>query len=301
MQASPMRSPVPAIDVHLVQRMVDRQFPEWAALPLRPVERGGWDNRSFFLGDEMVVRLPSAVEYADQVRKEQRWLPYLAPAVPVLVPRPLALGEPMFGYPWQWSIYSRIAGEPATLGRIADLPEFAAALAGFHVALQSVDTTGGPSPGAHNFHRGGSLTIYDSEVRRSISILDGAIDMAGVMAIWRTAVESAFAGPHVWVHGDISPGNLLVQHGRLSGIIDFGSLAVGDPACDLSVAWTFFRGESRDAFLLRCGADQGMVARARGWTLWKGLIVAAGLAETNAIEWERPLLAIENLLNEARH
>jgi aminoglycoside phosphotransferase (APT) family kinase protein len=125
--------------------------------------------------------------------------------------------------------------------------------------------------------------------------------MAGVSATWRTALESAFDGPHVWVHGDISPGNLLIQHGRLSGVIDFGSLEVGDPACDLSIAWTFFRGESRDAFLLRCGANQGMVARARGWMLWKGLVVAAGLAETNAIEWERPLLAIESLLNEIRH
>src|SRR5260221_2625763 len=126
MQASTMRSPTPVIDVHLVRNMIDRQCPEWAELPLRPGERGGWDNRSFHLGDEMVVRLPSAAEYAEQVRKEHRWLPFLAPALPFPIPRPLALGEPMFGYPWSWSIYSWIAGETATPGRIADVSEFAA-------------------------------------------------------------------------------------------------------------------------------------------------------------------------------
>jgi len=301
MQASTMRSPIPAIDAHLVRNMVDRQFPEWMALPVRPVERGGWDNRSFHLGDEMVVRLPSAAEYAEQVHKEHRWLPNLAPAVPFLVPRPLALGEPMFGYPWPWSIYSWIAGEPATLGRIADLPEFAADLARFLVALQSVDAAGGPPPGAHNFHRGGSLAVYDPEVRRSISILGAAIDVAGVTATWAEALDSAFDGPVVWVHGDIAPGNLLTQHGRLAGVIDFGSLAVGDPACDLAIAWTFLHGDGRDAFLSGCGADHGTVARARGWTLWKGLILAAELVETNAVEWERPLQTIESMLNEVQH
>ena len=301
MQASTSRSPVPEIDVHLVRSMVDRQFPEWATLPLRPVERGGWDNRSFRLGDEMVVRLPSAAEYADQVAKEHRWLPYLAPTVPVLIPRPLALGEPMFGYPWRWSIYSWIVGEPAEVGRIADLSQFASDLAAFLTALQSTDPRGGPSPGAHNFHRGSSLAIYDLEVRRSISILDGTIDTVSVATAWRDALDSAFDGSDVWVHGDIALGNLLTRRGRLAAVIDFGSLAVGDPACDLSMAWTVFGGESRNIFLTSYGADPGMVARARGWTLWKGLIVAAGLTETNAIEWQRPLSVIESIVNEVRH
>jgi aminoglycoside phosphotransferase (APT) family kinase protein len=277
--------------------MVDRQFPEWASFALRPVEQAGWDNRSFRLGDDMVVRLPSAAEYADQVPKEHRWLPYLASKVPVSIPRPLAIGEPMFGYPWQWSIYSWIAGDPAEIGRVADLPQFAADLAGFLGALQSADVTGGPSPGAHNFHRGGPLAIYDSQVRRSISILGGAIDAVSVRATWRDALDCAFDGSDVWVHGDIAAGNLLTRRGRLAAVIDFGSLAVGDPACDLSMAWTFFGGESRDVFLTQCGADQGTVARARGWTLWKGLVVAAGPADTNAIEWQRPLLVIESILN----
>ena len=281
--------------------MVDCQFPEWAALPLRPVERGGWDNRSFRLGDEMVVRLPSAVGYADQVQKEQRWLPYLASALPVLIPRPVALGKPMCGYPWQWSIYSWVAGEPAQSERIADLSKFAADLAAVLVAMQSADSTGGPPPGAHSFHRGGSLAIYDSQVQRSISALGGAIDVAGAMAAWDTALVSGFEGPPVWVHGDIAPGNLLTQDGSLVGVIDFGQLAVGDPACDLSIAWTFFSGRSREIFLSRCGADEATRARARGWALWKGLIVAAGLTETNAVEWDEPLRGIESVLREARH
>jgi len=281
--------------------MVNEQFPHWSGIPLWPVASGGWDNKTFHLGEKMVVRLPSAAEYAAQVAKEQHWLPKLAPALPFSVPAPLALGEPMFGYPWQWSIYAWIEGEAASPECIDNPRDFAADLARFLTALQAADPTDGPPPGPHNFFRGASLAVYDSEVRCAIAMLEGRVDTATATSIWDAALGTTWERPPVWVHGDVSPGNLLTRQGRLTAVIDFGALGVGDPACDLSIAWTFFSGESRSTFIDRTSFDSGTWARARGWTLWKALIVAAGLAETNAAEWKRPHRVIEELIEGGVH
>ncbi len=288
------------IDASLVRRMIDRQFPQWSSLPLQSVEPGGWDNRTFRLGVDMVVRLPTAREYAAQVPKEQRWLPILAPALPFSIPKPLALGEPVADYPWQWSVYSWIDGEPASTGPGSNLAALAADLARFLVALRSADPAGAPRPGGDNFFRGGSLGVYDPEVRRSILILGDQIDTAGATALWDEALESAWNGSAVWVHGDISPGNLLTRLNRLTGVVDFGCMAVGDPACDLSIAWTLFSGESRNAFVAHNAMDSKTWIRARAWALWKGLIIAAGLSKTNAVEWRQPFQVIQ-AVGEVRH
>jgi len=156
--------------------MAVRLFPQWAALPVEPVEVDGWDNRTFRLGARMTVRLPSAARYAPQVEKEHRWLLKLAPLLPLPIPVPLAKGVPGEGYPDPWSVYRWIEGEPATVGRIADLVEFATALADFLTALQRIDPAGGPPPGRHNFFRGGPLMVYDAETRQAIAALNGRID-----------------------------------------------------------------------------------------------------------------------------
>jgi aminoglycoside phosphotransferase (APT) family kinase protein len=235
------------IDVTLVSQLVTAQFPQWADLPIRPDEFGGWDNRTFHLGEHMTVRLPSAAAYAQQVEKEHRWLPRLAPLLPLPIPVPLAMGVPADGYPWHWSIYRWLAGEHAAIERIADVSQFATTLAQFLIALQRIDATGGPPPGQHNFFRGGPLAIYDGETRQAIATLDGKIDADAVTAVWEAALTARWYGSAVWVHGDVSEGNLLVRRGRLSAVIDFGSSAVGDPACDLSIAWTLLGGDSREA------------------------------------------------------
>lgn len=272
------------INLVLVNHLVSTQFPKWGNLPIGPVEFDGHDNRTFHLGEHMLVRLPSAERYAQQVEKEHRWLPKLAPLLPLSIPVPLAMGVPADGYPWHWSIYQWLEGENATIERITDLRKFAVTLAQFLAALQQVDIIGGPLPGAHNFFRGGLLSVYDEEVRQAILDLRGKIDAENVTSIWEYAIATIWQNSPVWVHGDISSGNLLVKDGQLSAVIDFGCSAVGDPACDLSIAWTFFKGESRKAFRATLAVDDATWARGCGWTLWKALITLVNSYKLNLPE-----------------
>jgi aminoglycoside phosphotransferase (APT) family kinase protein len=248
----------------------------------------------------MVVRLPSADVYAAQVEKERTWLPRLAPSLPLPIPEPLAFGEPAHDYPWNWSIYAWLDGEPAALDRIANPCDFAASLARFLNTLQRIDPAGGPPPGPHNFYRGGALKTYDAETRQAIDSLGSRIDPELATEAWETALASEWQGARVWIHGDVSAGNLLVQNGRLSGVIDFGMLGVGDPACDLSIAWTLFKGKSRELFRSLLKPDVGTWARGRGWALLKALIVAAGLTNTNAVEGAHSWEVIEEVLTDHR-
>lgn len=288
------------VDAALVRRLVDAQFPHWRHLPIEPVEPGGWDNRTFLLGDAMTVRLPSAASYALQVEKEQEWLPKLAPHLPLPVPVPLAKGRPGEGYPFPWSVYRWIDGATATGDRIGDLSEFAAAVGGFLVALRGIDARGGPPPGQHNFWRGGPLTVYDGETRDAIAALKGKIDAGLAAEIWQAALAAAWKNDPVWFHGDVAWGNLLVRDGKLSAVIDFGTSGVGDPSCDLAITWTLFKGESRDTFRATVGLDEGTWARGRGWTLWKALIVHAGQAGTNPREAEKSRVVLEEVMAEYR-
>jgi len=287
----------PVIDDALVRRLVTAQFPQWGSLSVWSVETAGWDNSTFHLGEHMIVRLPRTAAYAPQVEKEQRWLPKLAPQLPLQIPIPLAVGQPADGYPWNWSVYRWVDGETATPERVGDLNDFATGLAEFLIALQRIDPTDGPRPGAHNFYRGGLLRTYDAETRRAIAVLKGKLDTKAATEVWDLALKTTWDRPAVWLHGDINAGNLLVQEGRLSAIIDFGMLAVGDPACDLSIAWTLLEGESRGTFRALLPLDPGTWARGRAWTLWKALIVAAGLTGTNAVEAARPWSVIDEVLN----
>jgi aminoglycoside phosphotransferase (APT) family kinase protein len=257
------------IDVTLVRTLIADQFPQWAHLPVRPVDLSGWDNRTFRLGDELSVRLPSASGYVPAVEKEQRWLPYLAPRLPVPIPVPVGHGVPGAGYPYPWSVYQWIEGTPVLTGRIADLAELATDLAAFLVALRAVDPTDGPLAGPHSFWRGGPLQVYDAETRHAIAALP---DGSRATAIWAEALSATWTGRPVWFHGDVAEGNLLLRDGRLAAVIDFGTSGVGDPASDLRIAWTLFHGRSRAAFREAVDQDDATWARARGWTLWKALI-----------------------------
>jgi aminoglycoside phosphotransferase (APT) family kinase protein len=260
------------IDAELARRLVARQFPQWADLPVTEVSRQGWDNRTYRLGSELTVRLPSGDWYALQVEKEHRWLPVLAPQLPLPIPAPVARGVPDLGYPYPWSVYRWLDGVPAADAPIADETAFAVAVAEFLRALQAADATDGPGPGPHNFFRGGPLTTYAAETEQALVALGDRIPAGPARAVWDDAVAAGWTGAPVWLHGDIAVGNLLVRDGRLAAVIDFGTSGVGDPACDVVIAWTRFAGRSRVAFRHTLGVDDAMWARARGWALWKALI-----------------------------
>lgn len=294
-----MPDPKPTIDTDLVRRLIAAQFPQWRHLPVRPVAFGGWDNRTFHLGNDMTVRLPSAAPYALQVEKEHRWLPRLAPLLPLPIPVPLAMGEPGEDYPWQWSVYRWIDGETAKTAEIADRRQFAVDLAKFLIALRRIDPAGGPPAGQHNFFRGGSLSVYDNQTREALQALEGQIDTQAATAVWYAALAATWQGSPVWFHGDVAWGNLLVQNGRLSAVIDFGTSGIGDPSCDLAIAWTFFQGESREAFRAAIDVDEATWARGRGWTLWKALITVAG-HDANQAEAERSRRVIDDVLADHR-
>ena len=293
-----MESPERLIDSDLVRRLIADQFPQWANLPVRPVAQSGWDNRTFHLGEDMSVRLPSSQMYSRQVEVEQRWLPVLARALPLPIPQPLAMGEPDHGYPWKWSVYRWIPGEAASPGAINSLPEFSRQLAGFLVSLQKIDATNGPPPGPGNFYRGGNLSIYDNQARSAIAALDWRVNASAAERAWSAALTTNWERAPVWVHGDIAMGNLLLNHGRLSGVIDFGQLAVGDPACDLAIAWTLLRGESREVFRTALGLDSATWQRGRAWALWKAVILAAGMSKTTAAEGAHSWQVIDDVLND---
>jgi aminoglycoside phosphotransferase (APT) family kinase protein len=264
------------ITVDVVSCLVSEQFPQWADLRIRPVALDGWDNTTFRLGDEMSVRLPSHKVYVPQIDKEHRWLPTLARHVPLPIPRPIAKGEPGCGFPAPWSIYAWLDGEPAALVGVGDRGRLAGDLAAFIRALQRAPTQDGPRAGPHSFNRGGPVTAWDEQARTTIEQLAGEIDVDGAVAVWQAATAADWSGPDVWVHGDVTGSNLLMRDDRLCGVIDFGCSAVGDPACDLTAAWTMFDGTSRRRFVEEVGLDDGTWARARGWALWKALIDIPG-------------------------
>ncbi|MBF9132072.1 aminoglycoside phosphotransferase family protein [Plantactinospora sp. S1510] len=278
MSDTPDLGPVPqriAVDAEQVRRLVADQFPQWADLPVRPVANGGWDNWTFHLGSRRSVRLPSASEYALAVDKEHRWLPELAPRLPLPIPVPLAKGKPGAGYPYSWSIYSWLDGEPASPDRIADPIGFATDLAEFLAALQGVDTAAGPRPGQHNWFRGGTLRTYGRKAERALTALDGRIDVDLAREIWQNALDARWDGVESWFHGDVAKGNLLLDDGKLAAVIDFGTCGVGDPACDLAIAWTLLTADGRQALRERLSVDEATWARGRGWALWKTLVTCA--------------------------
>ncbi|OYV47377.1 MAG: hypothetical protein B7X06_03115 [Verrucomicrobia bacterium 21-51-4] len=255
--------------------LIAEQFPQWAHWAIRPVERSGWDNKTFRLGETLLIRLPSAQGYAAQVPKEQKWLPRLAPQLSFPIPEPIALGAPSKSYPWNWSVYRWIDADPAQSIQTDQLPRFASDLAQFLNELHRIDAQEGPAAGAHNYYRGASPAVYDNETRRAIIQLKSLIDADAASDLWEKALSSTWAHKPVWVHGDLSIDNLLIKEGRLCAVIDFGCMGTGDPACDLVIAWTFFTKSTRQIFKSQLDLGSDTWARARGWALWKALITLA--------------------------
>src|SRR5688500_7193048 len=269
-------------DVALVRRLLAAQFPHWAALRIEPVPSPGTSTALYRRGSSAVGRLPRIAWAVGQVDKEHRWLPKLAPLLPLAIPSPLARGSPGEGYPWHWSVYRWLEGKDATVARVADPLQAATELAQFITALQRIDPIDGPPPGPHNFFRGVPLAARDEPTRAAIAALHRDVDTRAVTAAWEASLRApAWDGAPVWIHGDLQPGNLLVADGRLTAVIDFGGLGVGDPACDLMAAWSFFSADAREVFRANLRVDDATWSRGRGWALSVGLIALPYYRETN--------------------
>jgi aminoglycoside phosphotransferase (APT) family kinase protein len=270
-------------DAELVRRLLAAQHPQWTDLPIEPVASAGTDNALYRLGDDVSVRLPRIEWASRQGPKEHEWLPRLAPLVPLPLPVPVALGVPGEGYPWPWTVCRWLEGENVCAADIADLSAFTAELAGFVVALHAVDATGGPPAGPDNFFRGCPLAWRDGPTRAAIDALERTFDTDDLTAAWEADVEApVWTGAPTWVHGDLSPGNFLCTEGRLSGVIDFGGLGVGDPAGDLVVAWNLLPAAARDGFRTALPhLDDAAWRRGRGWALSIALIQLPYYRDTN--------------------
>ncbi|MFE0808560.1 aminoglycoside phosphotransferase family protein [Streptomyces sp. NPDC058794] len=262
----------PSIDTALVRRLVDSQFPQWAKLPLERFEPAGSDHVIHRLGEELAVRLPRHAGALGQAGKDSEWLPRLAPHLPLAVPVPVAVGEPGFGYPWAWAVTRWLNGEAATVRTLGDSCEAAVELAGFLSALQRFAPGETASLGARRDLTGSPLAARDRATRAAIARVDGVFDAAAMTGLWDAALSAPdWDRPPVWFHGDFHTGNLLTADGRLSAVIDFGELGIGDPARDLTIAFTLMSAAPRAAFRAALGVDDATWTRGRGWALATGL------------------------------
>jgi aminoglycoside phosphotransferase (APT) family kinase protein len=263
-------------DVDLVRRLLAAQLPDWGSLPLERVLSSGTDNALYRLGDDMVVRLPRIGWAVSGLERELEWLPRLAPCLPVEIPIPLASGTPGAGYPWPWAVYRWLSGENPAVPQPGDRDSLAGDVVALIRAFRHIDLEGPPC------RRGLPLITQDDAARAALRELDGEIDVAAASAAWESALRAPeWPGPPAWVHGDLLPGNLLVREQRLTGVLDFGLVGVGDPACDLIAAWGVLPSRARGVLREELDVDDATWARGRGWALSLGLIALPYYKDTN--------------------
>ncbi|MFJ1549608.1 aminoglycoside phosphotransferase family protein [Streptomyces sp. NPDC088246] len=263
MHTGKMHADEPDIGESLVHRLIASQFPGWAGLPVEPVVPVGTSNAMYRLGEDLVVRLPRTAGAAGDVEKEHHWLPRLAPSLPAAIPVPLGRGGPAEGYPWHWSVFQWLDGANPAVGEVVEPGPLAADLADFVAALHRIDPADGPPS-----FRSEPLAARDTATRAAIAVLHEAVDTGAALAVWEAALRaSAPTGPAVWIHADLQPGNLLLVNGRLSAVIDFGCMGLGDAAVDLIAAWYLLPAHARGTFRTAVNADDAAWARGRGWAL----------------------------------
>ncbi len=269
-------------------------------LAITEVEQQGHDNRTYRIGEDMLIRMPTAESYALKVPKEQELLPKLASHLSVNIPAPIKIGSPSDDYLYPFSIYKWLDGRSAnhlTL-EISALENLASELATFLKELQAITDVEGPEPGQHNWWRGHHVSVYDDGARNQIAELSDIIDANKAMALWTQACKTKCNNEPVWIHGDFAVGNILIKDNKLSGVIDFGGTAKGDPACDLVIAWTYLTGKARDIFISRMDLDEDTWLRARAWALWKATFELYNIADKNSSEAGLQKKIIEKIINE---
>ncbi|MBA2624755.1 MAG: aminoglycoside phosphotransferase family protein [Acidimicrobiia bacterium] len=278
-------------DADLVRRLLESQHPQWAALPIERVASAGTDNAIYRVGDDLAVRLPRIQWAVDHVAKEQRWLPVLAPHLPLAVPLPVAAGAPEEAFPHPWGVVQWLPGELATLDRLDDPVRAALDLAAFVRALRAIDPTDGPT-----HRRGRPIRVADDMVRRGIAGLRGEVDADAITDAWnRVMTAPDHDGAPVWFHGDLSYLNLLARDGTLSAVIDWGTCGVGDAAIETSIAWSLFPPDARRAYREALDIDDATWERGKGWVL-TGVFGIPYYRETNKVLVADKVRAIEAVL-----
>ncbi|MFI1735173.1 aminoglycoside phosphotransferase family protein [Streptomyces acidicola] len=281
----------------LVRRLVTAQFPQWAGLPVVRVGSAGTANAMYRLGEDMVVRLPLTAGAADDVEKEHRWLPRLAPRLPVAIPVPLGQGTPGEGLSWPWSVYRWLDGEPPAVGHLAESGALAGDLAEFVTALRDVDPADGPPS-----YRAERLATRDRVTRAALAELRGVVDTDAATGAWEAALGAPlWSGQPVWLHADLQPGNMLLAEGRLSAVIDFGCLGLGEPAVDLIAAWYVLPAAARAAFRAGLDADDATWARGRGWALSIALLELQAYRDSNPVMAAHARRVIHEVLADQAH
>ncbi len=286
------------ITAELAQKLILEQFPEYGSLPIISVEMQGHDNRTFRLGEEMLIRMPTAESYALKVTKEQNLLPKLERHLSIDIPVPIKMGKPSKDYPYPFSIYKWLEGRSLNLiqSQEIDLETLALDMAKFLRELQAIKDVEGPGPGQHNWWRGSHISVYDKDARKQIAKLSDVIDSNKAIALWTRALNTKWDKPSVWIHGDFAIGNMLIKDRKLSAVIDFGGMGMGDPACDLVIAWIYLNGKSREIFIKEMNLDEDTWTRAKAWGLWKATFVLCELDDKNSVEGIEQRRIIEEIL-----
>ncbi|MDI2130690.1 aminoglycoside phosphotransferase family protein [Yinghuangia seranimata] len=266
------------VDEALVRALLEAQRPEWSGLPLAPAG-AGTDNTMYRLGDDLLVRLPRTAGNAGAVRKEQTWLPRLAPHLPRRIPEPVHAGTPAEAFPLAWSVYRWIDGAEPGPDTVADWAAFGADLAAFVTDLHGVDLMGATRADDLSWYRGGTLGPCDAWVSRDFdacrAVAGADLDVDTLERLWRAALALPEpAGPHGWLHGDLKPTNLLVRDGGLHAVIDFGGLSVGFPDAEHATVWDL-PPQARRAYWDALGLDEATWTRARAWAI---AVAVSGLA-----------------------
>jgi aminoglycoside phosphotransferase (APT) family kinase protein len=264
------------IEEGLVEQLVVTQFPHLADLPISAVQSTGTVNAIYRLGDHLCARLPRVSWWAMDLEKEMHWLPKLAPHLSLRIPEPVAQGQPTSEYPFPWAIYRWIDGDPYSDDLVHDERQAAADLAQFVVELRRIDPLGAPRTGRK------PLRELDAATRVAIEASRGVINSDAASVAWASALHApVWDGTSVWIHTDLLRPNLLVDRGRLCGVIDFGGVGVGDGAADVIAAWSVFGQSGRAAFRSALDVDNGTWNRARGYTLHQAVLIIPYYLETN--------------------
>lgn len=283
--------------IKLVKKIISEQFPEYVGLEITEVEKQGRDNKTYRLGDNMLVRMPSGSDYAPQVWKEQSLLPKIAHYLSINIPTPIAIGKESQDYPYPFSIYKWLQGKSINLLDLTEIEkeQLAFDLAKFLKELQKIKDIPHILPG--NGKRGCHVSVYDKGAREQIAQLSDIINGEKSLALWERACGTKWINDPVWLHGDFAVGNILVDNGKLSAVIDFGCSAVGDPACDLVIAWTYLSKTSREIFINEMNLDCDTWLRARGWALWKATFELCQIQDKDSKEAKEQIKIISDVIN----